>query len=146
MRKMLGVLVAVSVLVALAGAALAFMGGQGMGPGAMGQGRMMGPGGQGQGRMMGGPGMRGAADCPGMTAEGVAATAVTQEKATEIAKEYVEKSLPGYTVENVTPFPVRHGTLTAWSVELKGPKGEAKVLHINPFGAVMQPGAWQRAF
>lgn len=144
MRKVLGVLVAVTLVAALAGAALAFMGGQGMGPGAMGQGGMMGPG--GQGKMMGGPGMRGAADCPGMTAEGVAATAITQEKATELAKEYVAKSLPGYTVEQVTPFPVRHGTLTAWSVELKGPKGEAKVLHINPFGAVMQPGAWQRAF
>ncbi len=144
MRKVLGVLVAVALVVALAGAALAYMGGQGMGPGAMGQGRMMGPG--GQGKMMGGPGMMGSANCPGMTAEGVAATAITQEKAAEIAKEYVEKSLPGYTVEKVTPFPVRHGTLTAWSVDLKGPKGEGTVLHITPFGAVMQPGAWQRTF
>jgi len=144
MRKVLGLLAAVALVVALAGAALAYMGGQGMGPGAMGQGGMMGPG--GQGRMMGGPGMRGPADCPGLTAEGVAATAITEEKAAEIAKEYVEETLPGYTVEKVTPFPVRHGTLTAFNVELKGPKGEKNFLHINPFGAVMQPGAWQRAF
>jgi hypothetical protein len=144
MRKVLGGLVAVALVVVLAGAALAYMGGQGMGPGAMGQGRMMGPG--GQGKMMGGPGMRGAADCPGLTAEGVAATAITEGKATEIAKEYVEETLPGYTVEKVTPFPVRHGSLTAFNVELKGPKGEKNFLHINPFGAVMQPGAWQRAF
>ncbi len=144
MRKMLGVLVAVAIVVVIAGAALAYMGGQGMGPGAMGQGGMMGLG--GQGKMMGGPGMMGAANCPGMTAEGVAATAITQEKAAEIAKEYVEKSLPGYTVEKVTPFPVRHGTLTAWGVELKGPKGETKLLHINPFGAVMQPGTGHMTF
>jgi hypothetical protein len=144
MRKVLGVLVAVAIVVVIAGAALAYMGGQGMGPGAMGQGGMMGPG--GQGKMMGGPGMMGAANCPGMTAEGAAATAITEEKATEFAKGYAEKNLPGYTVEKVTPFPVRHGTLTAWSVELKGPKGETKLLHINPFGAVMQPGAGHMTF
>jgi len=144
MRKVLGVLVAVAMVVTLAGAAFAFMGGQGTGPGAMGLGGMMGPG--GQGKMMGGPGMGGPANCPGMTAVGVTATAITQEKATEIAKEYAEKTLPGYTVEKVTPFPVRHGTLTAWSVELKGPKGEKNFLHVSPFGAVMQAGGWQRAF
>ena len=146
MRKVLGVLTAVALVVILAGAALAYMGGPGMGPGAMGQGRMMGPGGQGKWGMMGGPGMRGAAGCPGMTAEGVTATAITEERATEIAKEYVEETLPGYTVEKVTPFPVRQGTLTAFNVELKGPKGEKSFLHINPFGAVMEPGAWQRTF
>lgn len=144
MRKVLGVLAAVALVVVLAGAALAYMGGQGMGPGAMGQGGMMGPG--GQGKMMGGPGMRGAANCPGLTAEGVATTSITEEKAAEIAKEYVNETLPGYTVEKVTPFPVRHGTLTAFNVELKGPKGEKSFLHITPFGAVMEPGAWQRAF
>jgi hypothetical protein len=146
MRKVLGVLLAAAMVVTLAGAAFAYMGGYGMGPGAMGQGRMFGPGGYGHGRMMGGPGMWGAAGCPGLTAEGVTATAITEERATEIAKEYVEETLPGYTVEKVTPFPVRRGTLTAFNVELKGPKGEKSFLHINPFGAVMGPGAWQRPF
>lgn len=61
--------------------------------------------------------------------------AVSMDQATEIAKQYTEKYLKGFTVERVLPFTgMRH---TMYGVELKGPKGEARFLHINPWGGVM---------
>ena len=46
--------------------------------------------------------------------------------------------LKGFTVEKVLPFAGGRGT--AYSVELKGPNDEVRVLHVNPFGAVMPFG------
>jgi hypothetical protein len=94
---------------------------------------MMGPGAMGGG-MMG----RGGAACPGMTGTGVAAEPITEEKAKAVAQEYADKHLRGFTVEKVLPFAGRHGT--AYSVELKGPNDEGRVLHVNPFGGVMPFG------
>jgi hypothetical protein len=126
MKRMVGLAV-VAVLTLVATAAFAFMGPRGMGPGMMGMGRGM---------------MYGATGCPGMMA-GTTATPVGEEKAKALVEEYATKHLPGYTVEKVLPFTGRHGT--AYSVELKGPNAELRVLHVNPFGEVMPfGGPWRR--
>ena len=52
----------------------------------------------------------------------------------ELATGYAEKYFKGYTVERVLPFAGRMGT--AYQVELKGPKGETRILHVNPWGGV----------
>ncbi len=96
----------------------------GRGPGWMMQG--------GGGPMMqggGGPGM-----CAGFGAAAATSEAITEEKATALATEYAAKHFKGYTVERVLPFEGRFRT--AYQVELKGPKGEARVLHVSPWGAV----------
>ncbi len=64
---------------------------------------------------------------------------VTEEKAREIAEQYAEKYLKGYTVDKVLPFTGMRGW-TAYSVELKGPKDEVQTLHVNPWGGVMPFG------
>lgn len=131
MKRILGVTLAVAVVVVLAGAAVAFMDGgtgtpmggggmMGMGPGMMGGG-MMGPG------MMGG-GMMG----------GTTATPITEEKAKELATQYTEKYLKGFTVERLLPFTGMH--MTMYQAELKGPAGETRTLQINPWGNVMPFG------
>jgi hypothetical protein len=123
---MKNVLIGVAAVVAvffLAHAALAFMG-----PG-MGHAMMMriGP------RMMtqaGGP------MGPGMHSPGaMGGTQITEEEAKAIAQKYVDEQLTGFTIEKVIP-----GTgmpRTMYTVELKGPKGESKTLHVSPFGHVM---------
>ncbi len=125
MKRIMSVVLAIALVTVLAGVALAFMG-----PG----GRAMGMG----GGMMGGPGPAG---CPGMTGTGPAATAapITEEKAKELATEYVEKYFKGFTVERVLPFTGMRGH-TMYTVELKGPKDETRTLHINPWGNVMPFG------
>ena len=134
MKRILSVVLAIGVVTVLAGAALAFMGpggrAMGMGGGMMG----MGPG---HGAWGAGPGPAG---CPGMTGTGPAATPapITEEKAKELAKEYVEKYFKGFTVERVLPFTGMHHTM--YTVELKGPKDETRTLHINPWGNVMPFG------
>jgi hypothetical protein len=46
-------------------------------------------------------------------------------------------------VEKVLPFSGRMHTM--YSVELTGPKDERRVLHVNPYGAVMPfGGPWRR--
>jgi hypothetical protein len=60
--------------------------------------------------------------------------AITEEKATALATEYAAKYFKGYTVERVLPFQGRIHTM--YQVELKGPQGEKRVLHVNPWGAV----------
>ena len=61
--------------------------------------------------------------------------AISLDQAKEIAKQYTEKYLEGFTVERVLPFTgMRH---SMYGVELKGPKGEARFLRINPWGGVM---------
>jgi hypothetical protein len=69
---------------------------------------------------------------------------ISAEKAQEIAKDYTDKYLKGFTVERVLPFTgMRH---TIYSVELKGPKDEVRYLRINPWGGVMPfaGGPWAR--
>ena len=101
-------------------------GGPGWGPG------MMGPGygwrGMGPGMMYG---------CPeyGGSEYGPSEAAISVDKAKEIAKEYTEKYLKGFTVERVLPFTGMRNTM--YGVELKGPKDEVRYLHINPWGGVM---------
>lgn len=107
--------------------------GRGWGPGS-GHGWGMGPGRMAmmQGRMGGG-----GAGCPGMAAAGAPgapAEAVTEDKAKELATEYVGKYFKGYSIERVLPFEGRRGT--AYQVELKGPKGESRTLHVTPWGGV----------
>jgi hypothetical protein len=129
MKRVLSVTLAVALVAGLAGAALAF--GPGMGAGWRGAGGMGG----GPMGMGGGPG-----SCPmaasAVTAPGApaAATPITEDKAKEIATEYAAKYFKGFTVERVLPFAGR--LHTAYQVELKGPKGETRILHVNPWGNV----------
>ena len=133
MKRFMSMTLVVALVLGLAGMALAHGprgAGWGYGP------QMMGPGWQG-GPM--GPGMMGGgwAACPGLAgAPGVETpqAAVTEEKAKELATGYAEKYFKGYTVERVLPFAGRMGT--AYQVELKGPKGETRILHVNPWGGV----------
>ena len=117
MKKWIAIAIAVAVVPVLAGVAVAQMG--------------WGPG-YGMG-------------CPGTAAAGDTATAVTEEKAKEIAEQYAAKYLKGYTVDKVLPFTGMRGW-TAYSVELKGPNDEVRTLHVNPWGGVMPfGGAGRRA-
>src|SRR5262245_3063519 len=95
----------------------------------------MGPG------MGWGPGMMGPGDGPGYcSGEGQAeGTQVSEEKAKELAQQYADRYLKGFTVEKVLPFTGRRGA-TMYSVELKGPKDELRILHVNPWGNVMPYG------
>lgn len=82
-----------------------------------------------------GPGMLqgyyGSYDTPGFGA----GEAITLDQAKDIAKQDGEKYLKGFTVERVVSFTgMRH---SMYSVEMKGPKGEVRYLHINPWGGVM---------
>lgn len=126
MKKLVGLIVAILGLAALSGMALAQWGG---GPG-------MGPG-----RMGGGGWMRGGADCPYATQ--TSATQITEDKAKELAQQYADKYLAGFTVDKVLPFTGRNRTM--YSVELKNPAGDVRTLHVNPYGNVMPfGGPWQR--
>jgi hypothetical protein len=63
---------------------------------------------------------------------------VTEEQAKELAEKYAETYLTGFTVERVLPFTgMRH---TMYTVELKGPNGETRTLHVNPWGNVIPFG------
>lgn len=128
MKRILSVTLAVAVVAVLAGAALAH--GRGGSGGGM-WGGMMGAG------MMGGQSGPGAAGCPGV-GHGAQAEAITDEKAKELAEQYTDRYLSGYTVERVLPFTGMHHTM--YSAELKGPQGELRTLHINPWGNVMPFG------
>ena len=130
MKRFLGLTVTAVALAALTGVAAAQWGhgpGRGMGRG-MGGGRGSGPEGVG-------------AHCaPAQTS----ATEITEDKAKELAQQYADKYLSGFTVERVLPFTAGHGT--AYSVELKNQAGEARTIHVNPFGNVMPFGPrWRRS-
>jgi len=89
-----------------------FAWGPGAGPGAMGRDLWIGP-------------------CPGFAAHGPNTDkAVTEDEARKAATEYVTKYFSGYTIERVRPFTGWWATM--YRVELKGPKGETRVLHVNP--------------
>jgi hypothetical protein len=126
MKKIVAVVVAIAAVVVVAHAALAFMGPRhqaGMGHSMMMQ---MGPHMWAQGPGPMGPGMHGGA---------MHATQVSEDEAKAIALKYVDEQLKGYTVEKVIPSSGMPRTM--YTVELKGPKGESKTLHISPFGHVM---------
>ena len=124
-RALIGVLGAATLLV-LAGIASAQMGWGPMGPGMMGPGMGWGPG--------------SSYDCPGPGGFGQAeATPVTEEQAKELAQQYADRYLKGFTVDKVLPFTGMRGA-TMFSIELKGPKDELRVLHVNPWGNVMPFG------
>jgi hypothetical protein len=137
MKRMLSAVMAVAVIAALGGTALAQMGGHGglgMGSGMMGSG-MMDSGMMGSG-MMGG-GMMG-----GGSQQQAPADQITEEKAKELAEQYANQNLKGFKVEKVLPFTGMHGTM--YSVELNGPEGQVRTFHINPWGNVMPFGGPQR--
>jgi hypothetical protein len=127
MKTVSTVTLTIVAMVVLAGVALAFMGPRhalgGVGHGMMMQMRphMMA---QGTGPM--GPGMHGGA---------MNATQVSEDQAKAIAQKYVDEQLKGFTIEKVVPSTGMPRTM--YTVELKGPKGESKTLHISPFGHVM---------
>lgn len=125
MKRLVGAIVVVAVLAVSAGGALA------QGPGMMWHRMGMGPM-WGAGPM--GPGMMGGAPCAAWGAQAAAPEAVTEEKARALATEYAATYFKDYTVERVLPFQGRFRT--AYQVELKGPKGETRVLHVNPWGQV----------
>jgi hypothetical protein len=147
MRRVLGIALGAGVVALLAGAALAQMGGGpaggGMGPGMMGPGMMgggmMGGGMMGGGMMGGGAGQTG---CAGAVATGAQAAQITQDKARELAQQYADTYLKGFTVERVLPFTGGHGTM--YSVELTGADGQVRTFHVNPWGNVMPVGGPQR--
>jgi hypothetical protein len=136
MKRMLTMAVTVALIALVAGGAYAFMGPMASGMGRMGPSMMMGGGGP----MMGAG--AGAAGCPGMATTGAAPTQITEEKAKEVAQQYADKYLKGFTVEKVLPFTMGHGT--GYSVELKGPQDELRTFHVNPWGNVMPFGPWGR--
>lgn len=123
MKKFLIVVAAIAAVFVVAHAAVAFMG-PSHGPG-MGHGMMMQMMAQAGGPM--GPGMHGPGAMNGMQ--------VTEDQAKALAQKYVDEELKGFTVEKVIPSTGMPRTM--YTVELKGPKGESKTLHISPFGHVM---------
>ncbi len=136
MKRFLMVALAVAGALALAGAAFAQMGG----PSHMGgQGRMwsgaMGPG------MMGGAGQSG---CPGAMghAQQQGAAQITEEQAKDMAQQYADQYLKGFKVEKVLPFAGRGGAM--YQVEMQGPDGQMRTLHVNPWGNVMPFGGPSR--
>jgi hypothetical protein len=136
MRRLVSVTLAVALVFGVAGVALAH--GPGWWMGGMGPGMMGGWGGPGMGWRAGaGPGGFGPGACPMWGAAQPGAPApeqISEEKAKELATEYANKYLQGYTVERVLPFTGRLHTM--YQAELKGPKGETRYLHITPWGGV----------
>jgi hypothetical protein len=72
---------------------------------------------------------------PGMHGGAMHATQISEEQAKAIAQKYVDEQLTGFTIEKVVPSTSMPRTM--YTVELKGPKGENKTLHVSPFGHVM---------
>ncbi len=113
--------------------------GYGMGPGMMGYGYGYG---RGPGMMGYGPGPQGV--CPGFGGPAAQQTPITDDQAKAAAQEYADKYLKGFKVDKVLPFSVPMGT--AYSVELKGPGDEMRILHVNPWGNVGPSGGpWRRS-
>jgi hypothetical protein len=143
MKRFFGIALGVTALLLAAGLAWAQMGG-GMGGGMRGGG-MMGPGMMGQGMMGSGPGAQpGQPGCPGMTssAPSGAPAQITEDNARQLAQQYADQHLRGFTVDKVLPFTGMHGTM--YSVELKGADGQIRTFHVSPWGAVMPFGGPQR--
>ena len=69
-------------------------------------------------------------------------TQVTEESAKQLAQQYADRYFKGFTVDKVLPFAGMSG-MTMYQAELKGPKDEARILHINPWENVMPFGGPQ---
>lgn len=137
MKKLLGVIVAGLGLIALAGVATAHW------EGGAGRGRFggMGPGMMGYWGGTHGPGPGAGYGCVGPQAT---TAQITEDKAKELAQQYADQYLKGFTVDRALPFTGMHHTM--YSVELKNAEGEVRTLHINPFGNVMPfGGPWRRS-
>ena len=67
---------------------------------------------------------------------------ISEDQAKELAQQYADQYLKGFTVERVLPFTGRGGTM--YSVELKGPEGQVRSFHVNPWGNVMPFGGPMR--
>jgi hypothetical protein len=119
MKRVIG---ATAAVVLVAGMVTAAMAEPGWGP--MGRGMMRG----------GGPGGGPGGGCGGGWAAQQSSEAITEERATVLANEYVAKYFKGYTVERVLPVQGRFHTM--YEVDLKGPAGEKRALHVNPWGGV----------
>jgi hypothetical protein len=128
MKRFLIVAIAAAATLALTATVFAQMGG----PGMMMQG---GPG------MMGGPGQFG---CPGMAGFGQqqGTAQVTEEQAKALAQQYADQYLKGFKVDKVLPFARRGGAM--YQVEMQGPDGQVRTLHVNPWGNVMPFGGPSR--
>jgi hypothetical protein len=126
MKKVLISVAAVVAVVVVAHAALAFMGpGHGRG---MGHGMMMGP------YMMAQAG--GGPIGPGMHGPGAMHGAqITEDQARAVAQKYVDEQLKGFTIDKIVASTGMPHTM--YTIELKGPQGETKTLHVSPFGHVM---------
>ncbi len=132
MRRALRIAVpAAAAVVFVAGVAFAQMGGGGMG-GTMGSGTM--------GRGMMGRGITGGTNQPGRFDQRPD-TRITEEQARVVAQQYATRYLSGFTVERVVPI----SGSPMYSVELRGPKNERRVLQVDGFGSVMPLGAAQPA-
>jgi hypothetical protein len=132
MKKLLSAVAVAGGLMLLGSAASAqWGGGPGRGYGGMGPGMMRG----------GGPGWAaGGAPCADASN---AATAISEDKAKELAAAYADQYLKGFTVDRVLPFTGRFRTM--YAVELKNSAGEVRTLRVNPFGNVMPAGGpWGR--
>jgi len=129
MKRFFTVALAVAATLALAGAAFAQMGGPG---------RMWG-GGMGPG-MMGGAGQFGCPGAAGSAQQGAAQ--ITEEQAKDMAQQYADQYLKGFKVDKVLPFAGRRGAM--YSVEMQGPDGQVRTLHVNPWGNVMPFGGPSR--
>jgi hypothetical protein len=130
MRRASSLVFVVGIVLLAADAAFAQMSGMGMGSGGMGY------GGMGPGMMGGGIGPRRQAGQP------AAPEQIAQQSARELAQQYADRHLKGYTVERVLPFAGTRGT--AYSVELKGPAAQVRTLHVNPWGDVVPFDASQQ--
>ena len=75
--------------------------------------------------------------CPGITASGqqIPSAQAIDDQAKALAQQYAEQNLKGFTVSKVQPFTGMH--MAMYSVELKGPQGETRGLHVHPWGNVM---------
>jgi len=113
-------------------------------PGEYGPGWGMGWGqGMGPGTMRGGQGPYGQPPCAGWGGPGSAQSQITEEGAKAAAQQYADKYLKGYKVERVLPFTGIGIGMTMFQAELAGPEGEARLLHVNPWGNVMPFGGPQ---
>jgi len=128
MKRALIAVFGAAIVAVLAGVGSAQMGGS-VDPGMMGPGMGMGPDWHG-----------GSQGCPFAAGAGqTEATPVTEDQAKELSQQYADRYLKGFTVDKVLPFTGRRGA-TMYSVELKGPKDELRVLHVTPWGNVMPFG------
>jgi hypothetical protein len=125
MKNILIAVAAIAAVFVVAHAAIAFMGlghGRGMGHGMMGPYMMAQAGGGPIGPGMHGPGaMHGAQ--------------ITEDQAKAIGQKYVDEQFKGFTIDKIVASTGMPHTM--YTIELKGPQGETKTLHVSPFGHVM---------